>query len=94
MISPDLSQWMLHDVGALVYYVSVTLVVASVFACCVSITIRTACIAQVLSLVVWRLERKQLHASGRSATVSRTADGTSLWSAFLLAKDAPTYHTR
>lgn len=82
MVPEDIAQWIPcnADAMAYIYYVSVTFVIASVFACCVSSTIRTACISNVLSLVLWRLERKQVQRSGRGAIVSRSADGTRLCS--------------
>jgi hypothetical protein len=63
------------DVLYYAYYSILTLAIASIAACCVSGTIRVACVAQVISLVLWSLEKKQVKATSRGSVVSRSSDG-------------------
>ena len=80
MESTEFYAWVpdVADVLFYTYYSLLTLAIASIAACCLSGIIRIACIAQVVSLVLWRLERKQVKGTGRGSVVSRSSDGSLL----------------
>lgn len=77
MEAEEFSSWapVVADVLFYTYYWIIALVIGSIAACCVSATIRTACIAKVVALVLWRLESKQVRGSRRGSVVFKNADG-------------------